>query len=106
MVIKQYTLCYDGELPTNNSEKKHLLKHKEIYKISKKLKQICLRAQEKIDFALVFTDITRKGASSEEASIHTAEMAAIKVALKEMHKRKNKRGNIYMYRLSELCADH
>ena len=38
-------------------------------------------------FAAVFTDITRREALHEEASIHKAEMTEIKVALKEIHKR-------------------
>ena len=38
----------------------------------------------KVSFAVVLTDITRKGSLSEEGSIHTAEMTTIKVALKEI----------------------
>ena len=40
---------------------------------------------KKVGFAAVFMDIARRGALSEEASIHTAEMIAIKIALKEIH---------------------
>ena len=43
-----------------------------------------------VDFAAVFTYITRKGALPEEASIHTAKMTIIKVALKEIYKREEK----------------
>ena len=35
----------------------------------------------------VFTDITRQRALPEEASIHTANITAIKIALKEIHKK-------------------
>ena len=47
----------------------------------------------KVSFAVVLTDITRKGSLSEEGSIHTAEMTTIKVALKEIHKREDKRSH-------------
>ena len=50
---------------------------------------------EKVGFAAVFTDITRRGALPENASIHTPKMNAIKVALKEIHKREDKRWLIY-----------
>ena len=54
---------------------------------------------QKIGFAALYIDITRKGA------IQTAEMTAIKIVLKEIHKkRRQKMCNIY--RLSELCAVH
>ena len=41
----------------------------------------------KLGFTVVFTVITRDGSLPEEASIHTAEMTAIKVALKAIHKK-------------------
>ena len=47
--------------------------------------------ERKVGCAVVFTDMSRKGALPEEASIHTAEMTAIKVVLKEIHKRKDKK---------------
>ena len=49
----------------------------------------------KVGFPEVFTDITRRGALPEEVSIPTAEMTAIKVALKEIHKREDKGWAIY-----------
>ena len=49
MVIKQYVLCYDGNSPTNNDEKKQ--QHKETQKIPKK-----------VGFSAIFTDINRRGA--------------------------------------------
>ena len=75
--------CYDRESPANNDEKRqHFLQHKEKHKNTReayrqeKGKRVC--------FAAVFTDITRKGVLSEEASIHTAEITA----LREIPKRK------------------
>ena len=48
------------------------------------------RAQE--GFAAVFTDITKRGALPEKNSIHTAKMmTVIKVSLKDIHKKENKR---------------
>ena len=38
---------------------------------------------------------TRRGALPEEASIHIAEMTVVKIALKEIHKREDKRLVIY-----------
>ena len=48
-----------------------------------KLKSI----EKKVGFAAVFTDFTKTGALPEEAYIHIA----IKIVLKEIKKRKNKR---------------
>ena len=67
--------------------KKHFLQHKEKCKNIKEayiegLKNI----RKKVCLAVVFIDITRKRALSEEASIHTAEMMTIKMALKEITK--------------------
>ena len=42
------------------------------------------RAQEEKQ---VFADIIRRGALPKEASIHTAEMTAIKIIMREMQKR-------------------
>ena len=47
---------------------------------------------EKVGLAAVFKDATRRGALPE-ASIHTAEMTAIKVALKEI---KGRRGDSWV----------
>ena len=38
----------------------------------------------KVDFATVFTDISRIMVLPEETSMHTAKMTAIKIALKEI----------------------
>ena len=45
--------------------------------------------------AAVFADTTRRGALPEEASIHIVKMSAIKIALKEIHKKEDKRCVIY-----------
>ena len=44
---------------------------------------------------MVFTDNTRRRALPDEVSIHTVEMIAIKVALKDIYKKENKRWVIY-----------
>ena len=62
-----------------------------LYKTHKNIKESyidsskCMRRM--VGFAEVFMSITRTGALPEEASIHTAEMTAIKILLKEIHKR-------------------
>ena len=43
--------------------------------------------QKKVGFAAVFINTTRRWAQSEKTSINTVKMAAIKIALKEIHKR-------------------
>ena len=53
--------------------KKNFLQHKDTKDWSKSMGR-------KVDFAVVFTDITRRRALPEEAFIHTAQMTAIKVA--------------------------
>ena len=40
-----------------------------------------------VDFAAIFTGITKRGALPEEAFINTAKMTGIKKALKEIYKR-------------------
>ena len=49
-------------------------------------------------------DITRQGALPDKASIHSVETTAIKIALKEIQKRKDKIWVIYT--LSELYRVH
>ena len=67
---------------------KIFLQHKEKYENTKEAytdrpKNI----RRKVGFEVVFTNITRRRAVSEKASIHTAGMTVIKLALKEIHKR-------------------
>ena len=38
-----------------------------------------------VGYAAVFADITRRGALPDKASIHTAEMTVIKVAMREIY---------------------
>ena len=49
-----------------------------------------------VGFDTVVTDITRKRALPEEATIHTGKMTAIKIALKEIQKKEDKRWVIYI----------
>ena len=70
-------------------EKRHFLQHKikhqkekEVYTDGSK------NPGKKVGLAAVFEDATRRGALPKEASIHTAEMTAIKVALKEIKGRR------------------
>ena len=57
-----------------------------------------------LGFATAFTDVTKRRAVPEEASIYTDEMTAIKIALKKIYKGEKK--DSYYYRLSELYAVH
>ena len=54
----------------------------------------------KVGYAAVFTDSTRRGALPEEASIHTAEMTA----MKEIKEREDIRWVIYTDSLSSMLA--
>ena len=45
---------------------------------------------KKIDFSVVSTDITGRRALIEEASIHTAEITAIKIAVEKILKKEDK----------------
>ena len=80
-LLNNIIFCYDGEKHIgNDSEKKqHFLQHKgnhsnfkEAYTDGSK------NTGRKKVFAAVFADITRRVALSEEASIHTAEMTAMR----------------------------
>ena len=78
-------------------KKQHFLQHKEWHKNTKETyidgsKSI----GGKVGFAAVLTDITRIGFLSEESSIHTAEITAVKVSLKGIHKIDGKRWIIYI----------
>ena len=54
----------------------------------------------KIGFAAEFADITRRETLPEETSIHTAEMKAIKISMKEIQKREGIKWIIYIDLLS------
>ena len=58
----------------------------------------------KVGLTAVFEDATRRGTLSEEASIHTAEMTAIKIALKEIKKNKGDSWVIYTDSQSSMQA--
>ena len=60
--------------------------------------------REKVGLAAVFEDITKRGALPEEASIHTAEMTAIKTALGEIKKREGNNWVIYTDSQSSIQA--
>ena len=81
------TFCYEGEYTPKNLEKRQHQKEKEVYKDGSK------NPGKNVGLAAVFKDATRRDALPEEASIYTAEMTAIKVALKEIKKRKTKVGS-------------
>ena len=57
----------------------------------------------KVGFAVVFADITRRGALPGEASTHTAEMTAIKIAMREIQK-KEMRWVVHADSLSSMVA--
>ena len=76
---------------TSAMKKSHLLlmrKNNAFYslKIPKKLTGWLKSMRRKVGFIAVFADSTRSEALPKEASIHRAEMTAIKVALKEIYK--------------------
>ena len=76
--------------------KKYFQQHKERHKNAKEAYTDRSKSMgRKVGFAVVFTDITKRRTLPEEASIHTAKITAIKVTLKEKHKRENKRWAIY-----------
>ena len=63
--------------------KKHFLQHKGNHG---NFEEVCTdRRRRKGGFAAVFTDTTRRGALPQEASIHTADMTAIKIVMKEFN---------------------
>ena len=52
------------------------------HRLAKKAYMVCRR---------IFSDIIRRGALLKKASIHTAKMTAIKITLKKIQKREDKR---------------
>ena len=94
---------YDGEkLTGNDSERKHyFLQHKGNHSNFKETYTNGSKSTgRKVGFAAVFADITRRGAIPEEAPIHTAEMTAIKIAVREIHKKEDTRWVLYTDSLS------
>ena len=67
----------------NDSERKqHFLQHKENYSNNKEPRS--KSTGRKVGFPAVFADITRRRSLPEEASILTAEMTAIKIAMRKI----------------------
>ena len=58
----------------------------------------------KVGFAMVFTDIARRGTPLEATFIHTPQMTAVKVALKKTHKREDNRWLIYTESRSSIAV--
>ena len=80
-MVNHILFCYEVETHTgNDSERKqHFLQHKEKHYNNKEAYTNGLKSTEtKVSLAAVFADITRRGARTEEASIHTAEMTAMR----------------------------
>ena len=83
-LVNNILFCFEGDKHTGNeSERKQFLQHKGKHGSSKKNYTDRLKSTgRKVSYATVFTDTTRRGALPEEAFIYTAEMTAIKAALK------------------------
>ena len=77
-------------------KKRHFLQYKEKHKNTKEDYTDGLKSIGKQGFAAIFMDITRREALHEEASIHTAKMTIIKIAVKEIYKKADKRQIIYI----------
>ena len=86
----------------NESERKqHFLQHKRKHGSSKEAYTNRSKSTErKVGYAAVFIDTTRRGALLEEASIHTAEMTA----MKEIKEKEDIRWVIYTDSLSSMLA--
>ena len=62
-ILSNTCFCYDRKSPINNDNEKklHFLQHKEKYKDTKETYTDRLKSKrKKVDFAAVFTDITRR----------------------------------------------
>ena len=73
--------CYEGEthIGNGNERKQHFLQHKGNHSNNKEAYMDGSKStRRKVGFAAVFMDITRIGALPEEASIHTAEITAMR----------------------------
>ena len=79
-MVKNIIFCYEGETHVGNDSgrKQHFLHHKkhnnnkEVYRDGSK------STGRKLSFAAVFADINRRRILPEEASIHAAEMTAMR----------------------------
>ena len=88
-MVNNILFGYEGDKHTENESerKQHFLKHKgkhgsikEAYTDGSKI------TGRKVGFAAIFEDITRRGTLPEEASIYTAQMTSIKIAVREIKK--------------------
>ena len=107
-MVNNISFCYKREkyFGNDNERKQHFLQHKEKYKSNKKaFTDGSKSVVRKVGFAAVITDTTRKWALPEEASIYTAVMTSIKIAMKEIGKREDFEMG-YIYRFTELNASH
>ena len=79
-LVNNILFCYEGDKNTRNESEsnQHFLQYKGKYGSSKE--DYTARSKStgmKIGYAAVFTDTTKRGTLSEEASIHTAGMTAM-----------------------------
>ena len=85
-MINNLSLYYMGERcnGSDNERKQHFLQHKGKHNNNKEAyTDGSKRTGRNVGFAVVFADITRRGALPGEASTHTAEMTAIKIAMRD-----------------------
>ena len=101
-LVNNILLCYGGKRIRNGSKRKqYFLQHKEKHSNNKEAYTDGSKSTgRKVGFAVVFTDITRRGALPEETSIHTAEITA----MREIQKRQDMRWVIYTDLLSLMLA--
>ena len=73
-LLNNITYCYKAEhAPYNVGKKQHFLQYKDNHQNGKKVyTDGSKNIHKKVRFAAVFTNITRRVAFPEEASIHTA----------------------------------
>ena len=100
------TFCYEGEnTPKKLEKRQHFLQHKSKHQKEKEVyTDGSKNPGKKVGLAAVFEDTTRRGTLPEESSIHTAEMTAIKIALREVLKKKEKSWVIYTDSQSSMQA--
>ena len=89
-LVNNILFCYDSK------RKQHFLQHNENHDNNQEAYTDGSKSTgRKAGFAAIYVEITRKGAQPEKASIYTAEMTAIKIAMREIEKREDMRWVIY-----------
>ena len=83
LIITYYIITVLTQLPQEDS--KNFTAH-----TGKAYTDDSINTVEKPNFSAVFPDIIRKGILSEKISIHTTEIIAIKINLKDIYKREDK----------------